>query len=126
MENLFKALGDVNRLRILNILIEEEPCVCELEVVLALSQSNASRHLGKLKSAGLVESYRDAQWAHYRLSPQFSRDHDPLIRYLADRFRLDPVYRHDAKRFRRYRNSSYDCQSITCCRDAVVEYLATE
>ncbi len=47
--NMFKALSDENRLRIMSLLIREELCVCEIEVILELSQSNVSRHLNKLK-----------------------------------------------------------------------------
>ncbi|WP_199172686.1 metalloregulator ArsR/SmtB family transcription factor [Petrotoga sp. 9PWA.NaAc.5.4] len=44
MEELFKSLGDENRLRILNLLMQQqELCVCELEVLLEMTQSNVSK-----------------------------------------------------------------------------------
>ena len=47
---IFKAFGDETRIRILNLLRNSEMCVCEIEAILGINQSNASRHLNKLKS----------------------------------------------------------------------------
>lgn len=55
---ILKALADDTRLRILNILQEEELCVCEIETILNISQSNASRHLNKLINAKILENYK--------------------------------------------------------------------
>ncbi|MGD9156009.1 MAG: metalloregulator ArsR/SmtB family transcription factor, partial [Bacillota bacterium] len=56
---ILKALGDENRLRILNLLRQKKLCVCELESVLNMTQSNVSRHLIKLKDAELIESEKN-------------------------------------------------------------------
>ena len=66
---LFKALADETRLRILNLLFERELCVCDVMAVLDVSQSKASRHLIALKRAGLLNDRREAQWMHYSLVP---------------------------------------------------------
>ncbi|MDR3230366.1 MAG: metalloregulator ArsR/SmtB family transcription factor [Synergistaceae bacterium] len=71
MENLielFKSLSDETRLRILNLLYERELCVCHIMAVLDIPQSNASRHLSRLKHAGLVRGRREAQWMYYSLA----------------------------------------------------------
>lgn len=60
-----KALSDPNRLRILNLLGQGTLCVCDLEDVLKLNQSNLSRHLAKLKQAGLVSSQKKGLFMHY-------------------------------------------------------------
>lgn len=65
---LFKALGHDTRLRILNLLLGGEVCVCRIMEILQLPQSTASRHLGILKNAGLVEDRRDGIWVHYSLA----------------------------------------------------------
>ena len=65
--DLFKALADETRLRILNLLYEQELCVCDVMAVLDISQSKASRHLIALKRAGLANDRREAQWMHYSL-----------------------------------------------------------
>lgn len=66
---LFKALADETRLRILNLLFERELCVCDVMAVLDISQSKASRHLIALKRVGLLNDRREAQWMHYSLVP---------------------------------------------------------
>lgn len=66
---LFKALADETRLRILNLLYERELCVCDVMAVLEISQSKASRHLIALKRVGLTNDRREAQWMYYSLVP---------------------------------------------------------
>ena len=67
MIELFKALADETRLRILNLLYERELCVCDVMAVLDITQSKASRHLIGLKRVGLVSDRREAQWMYYSL-----------------------------------------------------------
>ena len=64
---LFKALGDNTRLRILALLFSGELCVCDIKETLNLPQSTVSRHLSYLRNAGLVKSCRKQKWMHYRL-----------------------------------------------------------
>ncbi len=54
ISEVLKALADPNRLRILNLLHERTLCVCDLESILKLNQSNLSRHLATLRHAGIV------------------------------------------------------------------------
>ena len=67
LSQLFKALADPNRLRILGLLLTGEVCVCHIHESLNIPQSKASRHLAYLRRAGVVESRRDGLWMHYRL-----------------------------------------------------------
>jgi len=60
-----KALSDETRLRILNILLERECCVCEVMQALDISQSRASRNLGILEDAGFLKARRDGVWIVY-------------------------------------------------------------
>jgi ArsR family transcriptional regulator, arsenate/arsenite/antimonite-responsive transcriptional repressor len=69
LENLFKALGDRTRLRILALLAAGEVCVCNIHESLNLPQPTASRHLAYLRRSGLVETRREGVWMHYRLAP---------------------------------------------------------
>jgi len=64
---ILKALADENRIRILNLLRNGELCVCDIEAVLGIKQSNASRHLNRLKMAGIIVSKKKSQWVYYRL-----------------------------------------------------------
>jgi DNA-binding transcriptional ArsR family regulator len=65
--NIFKALSDETRLRVMKLLQERELCVCELMQVLSMSQPRISRHLSVLKNAGLVDDRRDGKWVYYSL-----------------------------------------------------------
>ena len=67
LEQLFKGLADQTRLRILNLLIHGELCVCDIHYVLESSQSNVSRHLTYLKNSGLVLDRREGTRMYYRL-----------------------------------------------------------
>ena len=69
LEQLFQALGDRTRLRILGLLAAGEVCVCHLHESLQLPQPKVSRHLAYLRRAGLVVTRRDGLWVHYRLAP---------------------------------------------------------
>ena len=75
LEDLFKALADATRLRILGLLLGGETCVCHIHESLRISQPKASRHLAYLRRAGLVETRRDGLWIHYRLADVS----DPLV-----------------------------------------------
>src|SRR5438045_1616932 len=70
VSRLFKALGDETRLRIVALLSHGELCVCHVQEALALGQPNASRQLGILRNAGVVDSRRAGSWTYYRLAAQ--------------------------------------------------------
>jgi ArsR family transcriptional regulator len=67
MELLFKALADRTRLRLLNLIGEDEICVCFFVEVLDTNQPKISRHLAYLRKAGVVAARRDGKWIHYRV-----------------------------------------------------------
>ena len=67
METFFMALADKTRLRLLNLMREDEICVCFFTEVLEESQPKVSRHLAYLRNAGIVEARRDGKWMHYRI-----------------------------------------------------------
>ena len=65
VENLFKALADRTRLRLLNLMGTDEVCVCFFVEVLKTNQPKISRHLAYLRRARVVEARRDGKWMHY-------------------------------------------------------------
>jgi ArsR family transcriptional regulator len=67
MERFFKALGDRTRLRLLNLMGEQEICVCYFVEILGSPQPKISRHLAYLRSAGIVSARREGKWMHYRI-----------------------------------------------------------
>jgi len=73
MEDLditFKALADINRVRILKLLEKRKMCVCEIAHVLDVSQPAISKQLKKLVKAGLIDSEQDGFWTNYFISPK--------------------------------------------------------
>lgn len=67
LENVLKACADKNRIRILKLLEKRKLCVCEISVVLGITQPSVSRHLKRLKKAGLIEARQDSFWTNYVL-----------------------------------------------------------
>lgn len=70
-EQVFKALGDSSRIRILSLLLShKELCIADLELVLDFTQTKTSRHLIYLKNAGLVSYRKQDQWAFYYIKDE--------------------------------------------------------
>ena len=65
---IFKALGDPNRLCILEILMQEEKCACELLASLKIGQSTLSHHMKILAEAELIHCRKVGKWIHYSLN----------------------------------------------------------
>lgn len=68
LERFFQALGDKTRLRLLNLMGDQEICVCYFVEVLDCPQPKISRHLAYLRRAGIVGARRDGKWMHYRIA----------------------------------------------------------
>jgi ArsR family transcriptional regulator len=69
LEKFFVALSDRNRLRLINLMGEDEVCVCFFVEILKMPQPRVSRHLAYLRRAGIVAARRDGKWMHYRIVP---------------------------------------------------------
>jgi len=67
LEELFKVLADRTRLRLINLMSDDEVCVCFFVEVLKLNQPKISRHLAYLRRAGVVAARREGKWMHYRI-----------------------------------------------------------
>ncbi len=70
-----KSLSDETRLRILNLLLERECCVCEVMQVLEISQTRASRNLNILYDAGFLKLRREGLWALYSIDKEGLKEH---------------------------------------------------
>ena len=69
-DTFFKMLADSTRLRCLMLMqAEGELCVCELTHALNLSQPKISRHLARLREAGVLVARRSGTWMNYRINP---------------------------------------------------------
>ncbi len=80
LANVFRALADQTRLRILALLGDGEVCVCHIQGGLQLPQPTISRHLAYLRRSGLVEARRDGNWMYYKLAAAAS----PVIQAVLD------------------------------------------
>ena len=106
---VLKAIGDETRIRIVNVLRKDVLCVCDLEKILNISQSNASRHLAVLRRSRLVTSEKKAQWVYFSLNQSLIDDH-PFLQEILDN-ELEPmaILRTDLDRWKRYREMGGDC-----------------
>ena len=67
METFFLVLADKTRLRLLNLMREDEICVCYFTEVLGESQPKISRHLAYMRNAGIVSPRREGKWMNYKI-----------------------------------------------------------
>lgn len=63
-----KALGDANRLKIVEMLSDGEKCGCKLLEAFEITQPTLSHHMKILSECGLVDTRKDGKWSHYSLS----------------------------------------------------------
>jgi ArsR family transcriptional regulator len=101
LTRLFRALGDETRLRIVALLSHGELCVCHLEAALDLNQSTASRHLGILRSAGIVDSRREGTWVYYSITEQEHATVGKALDVLTHTFGAERALRVDHARLRK-------------------------
>jgi ArsR family transcriptional regulator len=101
----FRALGDADRLRIVALLWRGERCVGDLEAALGLTQPSVSRHLQKLRAAGVVEARRQGSWVHYRLAPQADAGCRRQLRALTATLARSAAGRREAARLARRRKT---------------------
>lgn len=113
MINIFKALADETRLRILSIIFNGEMCVCEIEKSLGLTQSNASRHLTALKDAGILLNCKHAQWTYYKLNDKFIKNNKELYDYLFINLKSLRSYNEDVRRINKNK-------LINLCNDKII------
>lgn len=116
--NIFKALSDETRLRIMKLLEHGELCVCDIVAAFDMIQPKVSFHLGVLKKAGLVKDRKQGKWMHYRIddSDMFKRF---LILSIMERIPEDKL-KEDKKRLEKFlKNKTEGTQIISiaerCC-----------
>jgi len=105
---IIKSLGDLNRLRILKILLNfEEACNCDFEEVLQLNQSNASRHITKLKKDKLIICKRIGKWSYYRLNSELLKEYSFILKILESL--ENEVFEEDKKNFIKFFKNKSSC-----------------
>ena len=101
IEPLFRALADKTRLRVINLIGDDEVCVCFFVEVLGSSQPKISRHLAYLRRAGLVSARREGKWMHYRIVEPADQHAARIFREVRTWLENDPAMQHDRVRLRR-------------------------
>ena len=105
---MLKAISDPNRIRILNLLHERSLCVCDLEDILKLNQSNLSRHLGTLRNAGIVAAEKKALFTFYSRIP-LPEPYGPIVDALCEAIHSDPKWESDRKRLAERLSTATSC-----------------
>lgn len=107
---ILKALADETRMRILNLLRFGQLCVCEIEDILEINQSNASRHLTKLKGAKIIVAHKQSQWVYYSLNKKLLLDHSFIRTLLEEEMEYGECYRRDKERLQKLKELGGDCE----------------
>ncbi|HEY5078422.1 MAG TPA: metalloregulator ArsR/SmtB family transcription factor [Opitutaceae bacterium] len=111
---IYQCLCDPTRLRILNLLGSGELCVCHFQEILEEPQVKISKHLAYLRSHGLVESRKAANWVVYRLPNKRSRELSANLACLQDCVSENPAFGRDTVR-RRKLESKLGGNGPLCC-----------
>lgn len=109
---VFKALGDPTRLRVLCILRDGEHCVSDIITILKVPQAKASHHLVYLHRAGLVDFRQQGLWSFYRLSPARSQFHAKLLECLRHCAGSVPGAASDCRRAAQLRKTGGCCPGL--------------
>jgi len=105
-----KALSDETRLRIMNILLERECCVCEVMQALDISQTRASRNLGILQEAGFLKTRRDGIWMVYSIDYETTNQHaNSLVRLLRESPFSNNLLEKDRERLKHAQRTVHSC-----------------
>ena len=118
LENVFKALADKTRLRILALLGNNEVCVCHIHDSLGLAQPTVSRHLAYLRKSGLVAARRDGVWIHYQVSRSLNPGIRGVVAAAVDALQQLPATAEDRNQFQRSFGQLYVLDSPAggaCC-----------
>lgn len=104
MQDLIKAtksLSDETRLRIVNLLLERECCVCEVMQALDITQTRASRNLSALHDAGFLTLRKEGPWALYSINNLGKGDyHSALLEAVRKALQGNRLLQDDRKRLR--------------------------
>jgi ArsR family transcriptional regulator len=111
----FKALSDETRLRMLNLILERECCVCEVMQALQISQSKASRGLTGLYDAGFLKQRKDGLWSLYSIDTEGVDDYiSDLIEAAKKALKDNKVARLDIERLRKAERMGPGCVGKVC------------
>ncbi len=102
LAQLYKALSEEMRLRIMMLLTQGELCVCDIEAVLDEPQSKVSRHLAYLKHSGLVSSKRVGVWMHYLIKDFADKTFAAQLAFMEENLSKLPQFSADRKKLQEF------------------------
>lgn len=111
--SVLSAMADEIRLRILSLLLAgQDLCSCEIQAILEVNQSNLSRHLSRLRQAGLIIGDKRGQWVHFQVDQQAWESYG-FVAPIVESARAElPVLSGDLDRLHDYRHSGFTCTTI--------------
>jgi ArsR family transcriptional regulator len=105
-----KSLSDETRLRMLNLLLQRECCVCEVMQVLDISQTRASRNLGMLYDAGFLKQRKEGLWTYYSIDRSSLEGHlDLFLQAVRTALNDNPVAVRDLARLKESERLAPQC-----------------
>lgn len=112
--DVFKLLSDASRLRIMNLLHQQQSmCVCELEYVLGLSQPNLSKHLNNMKKLEIVDDTKRNKFVYYSINKNFLLNFPFVSGVLENEVKKSNICLQDSKSLKEYVNSDICCDTIS-------------
>lgn len=118
---ILKALSDDTRIRILNILRDGSLCVCEIEAILEITQSNASRHLNKLTNANLVSYYKEAKFIYYKLDDKTLNQYKFIQNILDNELDKEEKLKYEYDILKAYKKAELNCDTVSQVKDIISE-----
>jgi ArsR family transcriptional regulator len=110
----FKTLSDETRLRILNLILERECCVCEVMQALQISESKASRGLSALYDAGFLRQRKDGLWSLYSIDTEMKDYLSDLTEAARKALKDNKVAAQDRERLQKAERVGPSCVGKAC------------
>lgn len=112
--NIYECFCDRTRLRILSLLCQSPLCVCHIQEILKEPQVKVSKHLRYLKTRGLIDARREANWRVYSLASKPTRALRANLACLQDCAQEDKIFRRDSEKLTRFRKT-LGADGPLCC-----------
>ena len=118
----FKVLSDETKMRVLNLLLERECCVCEVMQALEISQSKASRGLTILSDAGFLKMRKEGLWSLYSLDEEGIKGYrSKLIEAVREALEDNKTAASDKERLKKAERVGMACAGKVCNSPTSVE-----
>ncbi len=112
LAQLYKALSEETRIRIMMLLTQGELCVCDVQAVLDEPQSKVSRHLAYLKHSGLVSSKRVGVWVHSMIRETADKTCRAQLAFMEEHLSKLPQFGTDRRKLKEFRKQK-SCSDLS-------------